>query len=153
MLLARASYGTPDFDQELARLRERGETDFAKVEPAVREILDTVRRDGDAAVRRYVERFEHRRPEELCIRDFAARDGRGALERLEPRARTALELAADRITEFHRHERNAMFPVGGFRFEDEGRMLGLRIRPLARVGVYAPGGKARYPSSVLMSAI
>jgi histidinol dehydrogenase len=46
-----------------------------------------------------------------------------------------------------------MFPDGGFRYEDEGVMLGLRVRPLARVGVYAPGGKARYPSSVLMSAI
>ncbi|HVJ91335.1 MAG TPA: histidinol dehydrogenase, partial [Labilithrix sp.] len=53
----------------------------------------------------------------------------------------------------HVRERSAMFPEGGFRFEKDGRTLGLRVRPLTRVGVYAPGGKARYPSSVLMSAI
>src|SRR5262249_20567987 len=50
-------------------------------------------------------------------------------------------------------EREVMFASGGFRFEREGRSLGLRVRPLETVGVYAPGGKARYPSSVLMSAI
>jgi histidinol dehydrogenase len=148
--LARVVYGTPDFTAALSRLRDRGETDFAKVEPAVREILDTVRREGDPAVLRYVERFERRTPKTLFIREL---DGKAALERLEPPARAALQLAADRITEFHRRERNTMFPAGGFRFEDEGKMLGLRVRALSRVGVYAPGGKARYPSSVLMSAI
>jgi histidinol dehydrogenase len=64
-------------------------------------------------------------------------------------------VAASRIAEFHNREKEAMFARGGFRFEDEpgGASLGLRVRALDRVGVYAPGGKARYPSSVLMSAI
>lgn len=149
-MLATVLHGSASFDETLARLRERGETDFAKVEPHVREILETVRRDGDDAVLAYVREFEHRTPAALVLRDF---DGKAALERLEPSAREALELAADRITAFHRKERSAMFPAAGFRFEDEGKTLGLRVRALGRVGVYAPGGKARYPSSVLMSAI
>lgn len=151
-MLTRAVYGAPDFDAALARLRVRGETDFAKVEPAVREILEAVRREGDAAVLRFVERFERRTPKAPCIRPLG-QDGERALDRLAPEARAALELAAGRISEFHRREKAAMFPAGGFRFEDEGKTLGLRVRALSRVGVYAPGGKARYPSSVLMSAI
>ncbi len=149
-MVRRLVHGTPAFAKALAALRDRGETDFAKVEPQVREILDAVRTEGDRAVLRFVERFEHRQPKALCIRDL---DGKAALERLAPEAREALENAADRITAFHRRERDAMFPGGGFRFEDEGRTLGLRVRALERVGVYAPGGKARYPSSVLMTAI
>ncbi len=149
-MLTRRDHGTPGYDDALAALQGRGETDSAKVEPAVREILEAVRREGDAAVLRYVERFEKRAPKTLFVRELA---GRAALERLPTPARDALELAADRIKEFHRHERDTMFPAGGFRFEEDGRTLGLRVRALARVGVYAPGGKARYPSSVLMSAI
>ncbi|MBN9159999.1 MAG: histidinol dehydrogenase, partial [Myxococcales bacterium] len=148
--VARLVHGTAGFDEAMARLRDRGESDFAKVEPQVREILDAVRREGDRAVLRFVERFERRTPKALCVREL---DGKAALDRLAPAAREALSLAAERITKFHERERAAMFPGSGFRFEDEGKTLGLRVRALARVGVYAPGGKARYPSSVLMSAI
>lgn len=138
----------------LALLHERGDADFAKVEGAVRAILEEVRRDGDAAVRRYVERFEKRSVATLFLSSTAHFDGAGALARLPADAREALEYAADRIRRFHARERETMFPGDGFRFEDEGgASLGLRVRPLDRVGVYAPGGKARYPSSVLMSAI
>lgn len=148
--LARWVHGTAAFDEALARLHGRGETDFAKVEPSVREILEAVKAEGDRAVLRFVERFERRTPAALYVRAF---DGEAALGRLAPSARAALELAAARITEFHRRERAAMFPDGGFCFEDDGKTLGLRVRALGRVGVYAPGGKARYPSSVLMSAV
>lgn len=148
--LARFDHGSTEFDGALARLRERGEADFAKVEPIVREILAAVRREGDGAVHRYIERFEKRKVASLLRREY---DGKAALARLPRDAQDALHEAADRITAFHRRERDAMFPAGGFRYESEGVGLGLRVRPLARVGVYAPGGKARYPSSVLMSAI
>lgn len=144
------AHGTLEFEKALERLRMRGEADFAKVEPQVREILDAVRGEGDRALMRYVERFEKRSPERLYRHDF---DGEAALSRLTPSARSALQLAARRIEEFHRREREAMFAEGGFCLDDGGRLLGLRVRPLSRVGVYAPGGKARYPSSVLMSAI
>jgi histidinol dehydrogenase len=144
------THGTPEFASALARLRDRGDADLARVEPAVRAILDAVRTGGDAAVLRHVARFEGRTPAQLYRREL---DGKAALERLDGVTRESLELAADRITDFHRRERNTMFPAGGFRFEAEGKTLGLRVRALERVGVYAPGGKARYPSSVLMSAI
>lgn len=148
--LASRTHGTAEYKEALLRLADRGETDSAKVEPAVREILEAVRKEGDKAVLRYVAKFEQREPKPLFTREVG---GKEALERLTKPARAALELAAERITEFHRKERDVMFGGAGFRFETEGRTLGLRVRPLARVGVYAPGGKARYPSSVLMSAI
>jgi histidinol dehydrogenase len=143
-MLATWVEGTSEFDAALARLESRGEADFARVEPVVREILGAVRAEGDAAVQRYNERFGRRAPA-LIVRDYA---GAAALARLPADARAALELAAERVREFHEHERDA-----GFRYEKEGITLGVRVLPVARAGVYAPGGKARYPSSVLMAAI
>ncbi len=143
-------HGTESFTTALASLHDRGDADFAKVEPAVRAILEDVRREGDAAVLRYVAQFENRVVRTLLQTSF---DGAGALARLPAEARAALEHAADRITRFHGVERSKMFGDSGFRYEEDGISLGLRVRPLDRVGVYAPGGKARYPSSVLMAAL
>jgi histidinol dehydrogenase len=143
-MLATYVEGSPGFEEALSRLEARGEADFARVEPAVREILAAVKAEGDAAVQRYNERFGRRAPS-LVVRDYP---GAAALARLPAEARDALELAAHRITAFHEHEREK-----GFRYENEGIGLGVRVLPVARAGVYAPGGKARYPSSVLMAAI
>jgi histidinol dehydrogenase len=143
-MLATFIDGTREFDAALVRLESRGEADFARVEPVVREILQAVRNEGDAAVQRYNERFGQHAAR-LVMRDFP---GAASLARLPMEAREALELAAARIRSFHEHGRDA-----GFRYEHDGITLGLRVLPLTRVGVYAPGGKARYPSSVLMAAI
>lgn len=136
---------TPAFDETLAALAVRGDDDLARVEPDVRAILDAVRREGDEAVLRYAERFDARRPDPILRRDYG---GAAALARLPLHLREALELAANRIKSFHERQRDA-----GFRYTEGGITLGCRVRPLDRVAVYAPGGKARYPSSVLMSAI
>jgi histidinol dehydrogenase len=136
--------GDPHFDATLRALEDRGEEDLSSVEPAVRSILADVRARGDAAVLDACERFEKRRPSPL----LKTVDGEAALARLELPAREALELAARRIRDFHEHQRD-----NGFRFRDGGATLGTRVRPMKRAGVYAPGGKARYPSSVLMAAI
>jgi histidinol dehydrogenase len=136
--------GTPEFDAALARLEARGEADFARVEPAVREILAAVKAEGDAAVQRYNARFGRAAPA-LVVRDYP---GAAALARLPAEERGALELAASRIRAFHARQRDT-----GFRYEHEGILLGVRVTPVARAGVYAPGGKARYPSSVLMAAV
>jgi histidinol dehydrogenase len=136
--------GKPEFEAALARLETRGEADFARVEPAVREILAAVRAEGDAAVHRYNERFG-RRTARLVLREYG---GSEALARLPSEERAALQLAATRVRAFHEHERDA-----GFRYEQDGITLGVRVLPVARAGVYAPGGKARYPSSVIMSAV
>jgi histidinol dehydrogenase len=134
----------------MGRLAARGTGDLEAVAPAVREILAAVRAEGDAAVRRFVERFERRSPDRLVIEGF---DGAAALARLDPDLAAGLRLAAERIERFHRRQWDAEIARASFRYEEDGVELGVRVRPLARVGVYAPGGKARYPSSVLMAAI
>jgi histidinol dehydrogenase len=143
-MLATVVDGTPIFEATLTRLESRGESDFARVEPAVREILADVRAEGDAAVQRYNERFGRRAPQ-LIVREYA---GAAALARLAPDVRAAMELAASRVRAFHEHQRDV-----GFRYDEGGITLGVRVLPVQRAGVYAPGGKARYPSSVIMSAV
>ena len=137
--------GSSAFEAALGRLESRGADDLEAVAPAVREILARVRREGDAGVLACIAAFEKRSPAALVLHDY---DGAGALARLDPPIRAALELAAERIARYHERQR-----LEGFTYEEEGITLGMRVRPLARVGVYAPGGKARYPSSVLMTAI
>ena len=131
----------------VAALESRGDEDLGAVEAAVRAILDDVRVRGDAAVLDACERFERRRPSPL-VRTI---DGEAALGRLSPAARQALTFAAERIRGFHERQRTHE----GMTFVDErnGTRLGTRVQPLRRAGIYAPGGKARYPSSVLMAAI
>ncbi|MGE0320907.1 MAG: histidinol dehydrogenase [Polyangiaceae bacterium] len=146
-MLKRAEQPSADFDALLARLVRRGESDLERVEPAVREILAAVRQDGDAALRSAVARFEKREVDALLERDFG---GEAALASLSQEVQAALKFAAVRIREFH--ERQKEF-LGGFEYSQGGVSLGTRVEPLGRVGVYAPGGKARYPSSVLMSAV
>ncbi len=136
--------GSAECEAALARLELRGDADLAKVEPAVREIIDAVRTEGDAGVQAYNERFGRRAPA-LVLHDYP---GAASLDRLPPESRDALELAAARVRAYHQHEVDT-----GFRYEDAGITLGCRVLPVARAGVYAPGGKARYPSSVIMSAI
>jgi histidinol dehydrogenase len=135
----------PAYAATLARLSRRGDADLERVEPAVREILAAVRAEGDEAVRRYVERFEGRRLDRVVLDRQTWLDG---ARRAAPEVRGWLAEAADRIRRFHLHQRDE-----GFRYEEEGVVLGQRVRPVAAVGVYAPGGKARYPSTVLMTAV
>ncbi len=135
-----------EYAATLERLADRGDSDLAAVEPVVAEILAEVRRGRDRALIELTERVDHRRPEPLSF-DRSAMEL--ALAAMPTRERAALELAARRIRALHEHQRDA-----SARFTDgDGVELGWRIRPLERVGVYAPGGKARYPSSVLMAAI
>ncbi|MGH7270277.1 MAG: histidinol dehydrogenase, partial [Polyangiaceae bacterium] len=143
-MLATFLDGTPDSEAALIRLEGRGESDFARAEPIVREILSAVRASGDAAVQLYNERFGRRSPR-LVVRDYP---GAAALARLSGDVRDALKLSADRVRAFHLRERDK-----GFKYDEAGVTLGVRVLPVARAGVYAPGGKARYPSSVIMSAI
>jgi histidinol dehydrogenase len=143
-MLATYVDGTPEHEAALSRLETRGEADFERVEPAVREIIAAVRSGGDAAVQTYNERFGRRAPR-LVLRDYP---GASSLARLHPEVREALELAAARVRAFHERQVDA-----GFRYDQDGITLGMRVTPVARAGVYAPGGKARYPSSVIMSAV
>ena len=115
----------PTFAKTVRALATRGEGDLSSVEPAVRAILDDVRARGDQAVLDACEAFEHRRPSPL----LKTIDGAAALARLPAEARAALELAAARITAFHRHQVDR-----GFRYQEAGATLGTRVRPLLAPG-------------------
>ncbi|HEU5074712.1 MAG TPA: histidinol dehydrogenase [Polyangiaceae bacterium] len=139
--------GTPEFEAILGRLARRGEADLSRVEPAVRDILDAIRTEGDPAVRRFVERFEQRQVDAILVEDYG---GAEALARIDPKLRRALELSRSRVAEYHARQAEQLH---SFSYEAGGVTLASRVTPLARVGIYAPGGKACYPSSVLMSAV
>jgi len=139
--------GSEDFPSIVARLERRGESDLDRVESAVREVLAAVRAEGDAAIRRYIERFEGRKAGELLLTEYG---GKEALASLDRSVRDAMVTAAERIRRYHERQ---LEDLVSFEYEEEGVLLGSRVRPLARVGVYVPGGKAKYPSSVLMAAV
>jgi len=145
--LRSVTQGTAEYDTLLSRLARRGETDLDRVEPAVREILNAVRAEGDAGLKRYVERFEKRLPKAWLERDYG---GEAALRGLPKPVAEALIESAARIRRYHQRQAESQ---GGFEYTEQGVTLASRVTPLSRVGVYAPGGKARYPSSVLMCAV
>lgn len=133
----------PRYQAELARLARRGDDDLERVEPQVRDIIRKVRSEGDAALRELSLRFDKREPKDLVVRDFRERAKAVPAEK-----RAALAQAAERVRRYHEHQREP-----GFRYREDGIELGQRVRPMSSVAVYAPGGKARYPSTVLMTAI
>ncbi len=115
----------------------------------VRDILQNVRRNGDTALLDYTCQFDRRNvqnPEELIIPKKRLDN---ALRNLDNTQRKALEHAAERILNYHQHQNQKSWQYT----EDDGTMLGQQITPLDKVGLYVPGGKAAYPSSVLMAAL
>jgi histidinol dehydrogenase len=135
----------PDFDTRLEALTRRTAELPAHVENAAREVIAEVRAHGDQAVRTFTERFEKR---SLAALELPRDEWEAAAARVDPRVRQALERAAERVRAFHRRE---LHP--GFELAEEGIRLTLRVTPLERVGLYVPGGLARYPSTVLMTAV
>lgn len=132
---------------ELAVLLERTTRMGGDVDAQVSEILADVRVRGDAAVAEYTRRFERREPTAGSYElSRATWDARAA--EVAPRVREALDVAAQRIRAFHERQRDPEVDI-----HLDGVRLELRITALARVGLYVPGGTARYPSSVLMTAI
>ncbi len=137
--------GRDDYASTLASLERRGDADLKRVEPVVREVLAGVREGGDVAVRGFTERFEGRRQEHVVLPDER---WRAMAREAASETREALAEASARIRRYHEHQRDP-----GFRYEEDGITLGQRVRPIRSVAVYAPGGKARYPSTVLMTAV
>ena len=141
----------PAFRSAWARICARGsEEDEAPVREAAARIVEDVRARGDAALLEATRRFDGWDPGTAAGVALGPDAMKAAFGRLPPDGRRALSLAARRIAEFHRRERDAEVPA---RRDATGATLAQVVRPLARVGLYAPGGTARYPSSVLMTAI
>ena len=128
-------------------LLERSTRFEGGVDDAVAAMLADLRLRGDAAVEQYTRQFDDRAPTDGTYELSRARWDAGAAQ-VAPRVREALDLAAQRIRAFHERQREPEVDI-----ELDGVRLELRVTPLARVGIYVPGGTARYPSSVLMTAI
>jgi histidinol dehydrogenase len=134
-----------------ARLHWSADTD-TQVEAAVAAILADVQRRGDAAVLEYTQRFDHLQAGSLNELELGQAALKSAFDALPAAQREALEAAARRIRSYHEAQKKASGESWSYR-DDDGTLLGQKVTPVDRVGIYVPGGKAAYPSSVLMNAI
>jgi histidinol dehydrogenase len=128
-----------------ARLPRASEETVAETRRVVREVLDDVRAHGDAAIARFAQRFDGWEGGAL---DIPLDDAKAALAALDTDLRTALERAAEQVRWFHEQARPRDWSE-----RRGGAVLGVRHKPLRRVGVYVPGGRAAYPSTVLMTVV
>jgi histidinol dehydrogenase len=148
----RLSTTQADFDAQLqARLLWSSATDAA-IEQRVSDILDDVKHRGDAAVLEYTQRFDHLSAASMAELQWSEAELESAFISLPTTQREALTFAAERIR--HYHEAQKQHTGQSWQYRDaQGNLLGQKVTPLDRVGIYVPGGKAAYPSSVLMNAI
>ncbi len=149
MKLRRLSTRAPGFGAALAGLARYEAAQDAAVERAVKTIVAEVRRRGDPALLAYSRRFDGVRARSVSSLEIPAAEIRGFLKEIPVREKSALEQAASRIRRFHERQRARSWSYT----DRDGTRLGQQVRPLERVGLYVPGGKAAYPSSVLMNAI
>ncbi|MEK6539868.1 MAG: histidinol dehydrogenase, partial [Deltaproteobacteria bacterium] len=137
------------FIRALDAILKRGESDTLEAEEAVKAIINGVRENGDKALLKYTERFDKVRfanmRDALCTRQEIER----ASKNIPKRDLDIIKLAAKRIRAFHKKQ----LPKSWSFKEKDGTLLGQKVTPLERVGIYVPGGKAVYPSTVLMNAI
>ncbi|WP_024459577.1 histidinol dehydrogenase [Marinimicrobium sp. LS-A18] len=148
-LIARLDASAADFSARLDALLAWDSVSDAGVAEVVDEILQAVKTRGDAALVEYTNRLDRREvssPADLIVPESKLHE---ALESLPAEQRQALEVAAERIRRYHEHQRQPSWDYT----EEDGTRLGQKVTPMARVGLYVPGGKASYPSSVLMNAI
>jgi histidinol dehydrogenase len=149
MLIRRLATRQADFEQQLRTLAAEADPGDRSLAGRVAEIIADVQREGDAALLRYTRQFDRVEAGDMSALRIDPPALQAALQGLPAAQVEALRDAARRIEAFHRHQLDS-----DWEFTDElGNRLGQRVLPLARVGVYVPGGKASYPSSVLMNAI
>ncbi len=138
-----------DFDQSLAQLLKFSSGSEQQVEKIVSDIIDKVKAEGDSAVVDYTQQFDRLKNiaiEDLCVSQEQLQK---SLNSISADQRAALEHAAKRIRDYHQHQLATSWDYT----DSDGTVLGQQVTPLDRVGLYVPGGKASYPSSVLMNAI
>ena len=148
-MIRRLSTADSGFSATLdALLHFDNSTDDA-IERTVAEILNRVRGEGDPAVLDYTRRFDRLDVSSVAELELPRAELRHALDRLPPAQRKALEAAAQRVSSYHDRQKSESWSFT----ESDGTRLGQKVTPLDRVGLYVPGGKAAYPSSVLMNAL
>ncbi len=149
MKLRRLNSADPGFEAALAQLTAFESSQDPAVDEAVAGIVTEVRRRGDAALLEYTRRFDHWQAASAAALEISSELLKQALDGLPAMQREALSEAARRIRSFHERQKNETWTYT----ETDGTVLGQQVTALDRVGLYVPGGKAAYPSSVLMNAI
>ena len=149
---ARLSSASASFEEDFAaRLHWSADQDAA-IEQRVADILADVRARGDAALLDYTARFDGLNAPSVAALELTQAELKAAFDALPPPQREALQAAAARVRSYHEAQKKACGESWSYRDAD-GSLLGQKVTPLDRVGIYVPGGKAAYPSSVLMNAI
>ncbi|MGM0563831.1 MAG: histidinol dehydrogenase [Pseudomonadota bacterium] len=147
--MRRLDANSPDFQSQLSQLLDWESVSDNAVLTAVNDIINDVRHRGDAAVIDYTEKFDGLSVSAMSELELTQADLAEALTRIDPEQKRGLEVAADRIRRYAEQQK-----LVSWQFTDEhGSLLGQQIAPLDRAGLYVPGGKASYPSSVLMNAV
>jgi len=147
--ITRLSTQQADFDARLTKLLAFEETADEKLEATVAAILADVKLRGDAAVLEYTRKFDRLPMIDAATMELPKSELQAAFEALPGDQKRSLELAAQRVTDYHKKQ----VQVSWNYLDEDGTMLGQQVTPLDRVGLYVPGGKAAYPSSVLMNAL
>jgi histidinol dehydrogenase len=139
----------PGFTQKFDAILSRGEESGRDVEQTVLDIIADVRLRGDAAVLELTRRFDRLEAASVAALEVSAAEIDAAFEQVSAEETSSLKLAVERVTRFHEKQKQQTW----ISTEEPDIMLGQKVTPLARVGIYVPGGKASYPSSVIMNAV
>ncbi|MEA2028442.1 MAG: histidinol dehydrogenase, partial [Campylobacterota bacterium] len=138
-----------NFKNEFEELLARGKMDIDSVTAIVNDLLNEIKNDGNSALKAQIAKFDRWEPKADSELVVSTDDMKKAYENIDSKLRDALHLAYDRIESYHQK----LMPKSWIDFEDNGNMLGQKVTSVDRAGLYIPGGKAAYPSSLLMNAI
>ena len=139
----------PNFKAQFDELLRRGHMDMENVSKIVLNIIAEIKAEGNGALKNHIEKFDKWRVESDEALEVKTSDMKKAYDALDAKLKEALELAYKRIYAYH----EKLMPKSWLDFEDNGTVLGQKVTPVDRAGLYIPGGKAAYPSSLLMNAI
>lgn len=142
-----------DFEQKLSAVLAFEASEDEAIDRAAAAILADVKARGDVAVLEYTKRFDRLNVASVATLEIGQAELQQALDGLPAARRVALQTAADRVRAYHERQKQECGADGFLYTEADGTVLGQKVTPLDRVGIYVPGGKAAYPSSVLMNAI
>ncbi|MCH8622017.1 histidinol dehydrogenase [Undibacterium sp. TS12] len=152
-LITRLDTTDIDFSRKLTSLLAFEASEDEAIDRAAAQILASVKANGDTAVLEATNRFDRLNASSVAALELSQDEMQAALASLNPERRSALETAAARVRAYHEVQKTECGSAGFSYTEADGTVLGQKVTPLDRVGIYVPGGKAAYPSSVLMNAI
>ncbi len=138
-----------DFNTQFNELLKRGAMDIDEVSSTVKNLLNEIKESGDSALKAHIDRFDRWTPKSSSDLIVSVESMERAYKSLDSSLRDALHLAYSRIESYHQK----LMPKSWIDFEDNGNILGQKVTAVDRAGLYIPGGKASYPSSLLMNAI